>query len=117
MGVLPSLRQKKRYIVFEVIAPAGASPLPAVSFADVQKEVQQGLLSFLGEWGVAKAAPQLLPESWSAEKQRFIFRTNHNMADQVKSALILIKSIKKGPVILRSITTSGTLKKARGSLR
>ncbi len=117
MGVLPSLRQKKRYIVFEVMAQSGSSSGLSLSFTDVQKDVQQGLLSFLGEWGVAQAAPQLLPESWSAEKQRFILRANHDMTDQVKSAIILIKSIKKGPVILRSITTSGTLKKARGSLR
>lgn len=107
MRLLPSLRQKKRYIVFE------AQSSGKLSCSELQHEVETALLAFLGEWGVAQAAPQFLPETWIAEKQRFVIRVNHTQVDLVKAALILIKSIKKEPVILRSITTSGTLKKVK----
>ncbi|MBI2665525.1 hypothetical protein HYX12_02820 [Candidatus Woesearchaeota archaeon] len=104
MRLLPSLKSRKRYIVFEIISEKKCS------FPEVKEEVDSALLLFLGQLGLSKACPLLLNEPFS--NNQFILKVNHNYTDEVKSAVILIKSIKNTPVIIRSITTSGTIKKA-----
>ena len=86
MKLLPSLRHKKRYIVFEV---QGEQPL---SIQDVQQEVEKGLLLFLGQLGVAKAEPMLLKEKVKVEGNsvRFVLKVAHTWVDECKSDIILI---------------------------
>ncbi len=102
MKLQPSLRHKKRYIVFEIKAEI---PL---SMPEVQQEVEKALLLFLGQLGVAKAEPMFLKEKW--KEPRFVLKVAHNWVDEVKSALILIKKVKNQSVLVHSIITSGTLK-------
>lgn len=106
MRLLPSLRQKKRYVVFEIISDT------SFSFADIQEEVQSALSSFLGQLGIARASPLIVKERFNAQKQRFVIKVNNAHVDELKTALALSKKIKNTAVIIRSITTSGTLKKA-----
>ena len=104
MKLLPSLKQRKRYIVFEIVSPE------KFSFPEVKKDVEAGLLRFLGEFGVAKASPLFIKDK--CKDNKFVLKVNHKHVDEVKSAVILIKTIKNRPVILKSIITSGTIKKA-----
>ncbi len=103
MKLIPTLREKKRYVLFEV---EGAGIL---NQADVEDLTSKALLSFLGELGVMRAAPLLVKEK--IKSNRFVLKVNHRFVDELKSAMILIKSIKNKPVLVRSINTSGTLKK------
>ncbi len=104
MKLLPSLRQKKRYILFEIQAEK------EFTVSEVQEAVQYALHDFLGQLGLAKAVPLFIKEKYV--KNHFILKVNHNYIDEVKTALILIKKIKNTAVLLRSVTTSGMLKKA-----
>ncbi len=104
MKLIPSLRQKKRYILFEIQAEK------EFTVAEVQEVVQYALHDFLGQLGLATASPLFLKEKFA--KNHFTLKVNNNYVDEVKSAVILIKKIKNTPVLLRSITTSGMLKKA-----
>ena len=106
MKLLPSLRQKKRYIVFEVISDKKFSK------SDVEKNVQRALTDFLGQLGTAKAAPMFIGEKFNQAAQRFILKINHKHIDEVKAALTLIKKIKNTPVIIKSLLVTGTIKKA-----
>lgn len=106
MKLLPSLRQKKRYVVFEVVSDK------CFSLSEVQEAVENSLSKFLGDWGLAKASPILIKEKWNETKQRFVIKVNHTFVDELKSALILNKKIKNTPALIKSIVTSGTLKKA-----
>lgn len=124
MKLLPSLKQKKRYVVFEIISEK------KFSFEEIKQEVDKALLAFLGELGVAKASPMLIKEKSQNNKRAdresvsnnsvsnnkfnntFIIKVNHKYTDELKSALILIKRIKNTPIIIRSVITSGTIKKA-----
>ncbi len=110
MKLLPSLKQKRRYIVFEVITEE------KFSYAEIQEEVEHALLLFLGQLGLSKACPMLLKEKFNPTKQRFLMKVNNNYTDETKTALTLSKKIKKTPIIIRSIITSGTLKKASAYL-
>ncbi len=104
MKLSPSLRQKKRYIVFEIISPTPFTP------QDIEAEVTLALQAFLGHLGIAKSSPMLLKDK--TQHNKFILKINHNWVDQAKSAIILIKKIKNTPLITKSIITSGSLKTA-----
>ena len=105
MKLLPSLRQKKRYLVFELRATK------KFSLSEVQEAIELSLLQFLGEFGIAKAGPLFIKEKWNSEKQRFVIKVNHIFVDELKSAVILNKKIKNTPVLIKSVISSGTLKK------
>jgi len=105
MKLRPSLKQKKRYVLFEIQA-AKTFSLPEVSEA-----IESSLARFLGELGLAKSSPILVKEKWDEKKQRFVLKVNHKYLDEVKTAVILNKKIKNTPVLIKSIITSGTLKK------
>lgn len=110
MKLLPSLKQKKRYVVLETISDN------KFSLQEITEEVESKLLLFFGQWGLAKSSPVILTDKFNAEKQRFIIKINHKYVNELKAALILSKKIKNTPVIIRSITTSGTIKKASSYL-
>ena len=106
MKLLPSLRQKKRYIVFEIIADK------KFSFSEIKEEVEKAMKDFFGQLGLGRASPLILKEKFNVDKQMFIIKVNNKHVDELKAALTLSKSIKSTPVIIKSIITSGTVKKA-----
>jgi ribonuclease P/MRP protein subunit POP5 len=106
MKLMPSLRQKKRYVVFEIVGDKD------FSVSEVESEIVRVLKEFFGQLGLSKASPLFLKEKFSLSKQRFVVKVNNKHVDELKAALTLSKSIKNTPVIIKSIITSGTLKKA-----
>ncbi len=105
--VLPSLREKKRYLVFEVISKEGIK-----QFSSVSKAVYSCALQFLGQLGVAKAGIMVLDNKWDPKLQRGIVKVSHKHVDAVKAALVFADKIEDKEVIFRSIGVSGILRKA-----
>ena len=105
--VLPSLREKKRYLVFEVISKERVNNFEAVS-----KAISNYSLEFLGQLGAAKAGIIPLANKWNPELQRGIVRIGHKHVDAVKAALMLADKIDNKEVIFRSLGVSGILRKA-----
>ncbi len=110
MKLKPSLKQKKRYVLFEI------QSAKVFSLPEVAEAIESSLLRFLGELGLAKASPMMVKEKWNDKKQRFVLKVNHDYVDKLKAAVILNKKIKNTPVLIRSIVTSGTLKKISSHL-
>jgi ribonuclease P/MRP protein subunit POP5 len=108
MKLLPSLKQKKRYVVFEIESSK------KFSYSDLKSLIEIALKDFLGQLGLSKSSSMLVKEKFKDNK--FIIKTNHTYVDECKAALILIKKIKNESVIVKSLTVSGTLKKAAKSL-
>ncbi len=105
--VLPSLREKKRYLVFEIISKKDIK-----SFSDVSNLIWQSSLSFLGEVETAKAGIWVLPDKWSQKKQKGMIKVNNKYTDNLKTALTLIKSFKRQQIIIKSVGVSGMINKA-----
>lgn len=101
--ILPSLREKKRYISYEIIAE---KPIKREAIIGA---LNQGLLRFLGEFGSAKAGIMFIEN----KENKGILKVNNTMVDQVKSGLILIKDINSEKVIIKTTKVSGTLAKLR----
>jgi len=105
--VLPSLREKKRYIAFEVISNEKLKNFSAVSDAIMGCSFQ-----FLGHLGVAKAGIMPLQNKWNQEMQRGIIKVSHKHVDAVKAAFMFARKVDGKDAIIRSIGVSGILNKA-----
>lgn len=91
--LMPTLREKKRYIVFETVNEKDR----------VITAVNNALKDFLGILGLSKVNPSVI----NFENGKGIIRINHAFKDEVITALSLIKDFK-----IKVITVSGILKKA-----
>ena len=96
--IMPSLKEKKRYIAYEVIADAKPTTQA------VEKAIADSLLQFVGELGTAQAGI-LFPKQG-------IVRVSHTSTEQAKAAIALVKQINGRQVALRTLGTSGMLNKA-----
>jgi len=103
--LLPSLREKKRYITFAV---RSAKP---VTGSSVRKAIWDNILGFIGTQGAGEAGPWYLPEKWNANKQIGVLKVGNHFVDACKASLALIQNIDKQPVIIRSLQVSGMLNK------
>ncbi|HLC95875.1 MAG TPA: Rpp14/Pop5 family protein [Candidatus Nanoarchaeia archaeon] len=105
--LLPSLREKKRYIAFEVISEGKIGSADSVEHA-----IFGSLLKLVGEKGAATAGIIMLKDRYNPETQRGILRTSTKGLKDSKQALTLIDSIEKKEVIVKTLGVSGILKKA-----
>lgn len=108
-AVLPSWREKKRYIAFEVLSK---SRIKAVS--EVSKAIWCSHLALAGEIGAARAGMLFLHDKYDPASQRGLLRVSHDQVHHVRTSLALITSIDQQPVIVRSLGCSGVLRKAEG---
>lgn len=102
--VLPSLREKKRYIVYEVRSEQ------KLRFEEVKQELEKKMLQFLGELGYGKAGVIVLNE-WQGNKG--MIRTNTKSVDNVKTALALVENINDKKVLIKTVGVSGIINKAK----
>lgn len=105
--LLPSLREKKRYLAFEIISKGKIK-----DFSSVSSAIWANSLSFMGELGAAKAGIWLLPDKYNEKTQRGIIKVGNKHVNELKAALALIGKIDGNEVIVRSIIVSGMLNKA-----
>lgn len=105
--ILPTLRERKRYLAFEILSKSKIK-----DFSSVSSAIWASLLSFLGELGASKAGIWVLSDKYDADSQRGIIRVNNKYVNELKSSLSLIEDIGGKEVIVRSIGASGILQKA-----
>jgi ribonuclease P/MRP protein subunit POP5 len=106
--LLPSMREKKRYLAYEVISKD--------KFYDttrVGKAIFDAAHDFLGDLGMARAGILMLNDKWNANLQRGIIRVNNKHVGELKASLIFVKNIEGKDVVVKSIGASGILRKAQ----
>lgn len=106
-ALMPTLREKKRYVAFKII-----SENKIVGFDAVSNAIFDSGRKLFGELGMAELGLIPVKERWNNEKQIGLVRVNHKHVNQIKAAFALIKEIDNNKVIVSSIGTSGIMKKA-----
>jgi len=101
--LLPTLKEKNRYIVFEVISDK------TVSKDDTFNNIKEVCYGFIGKLGMAEAGLVIL-NFW--KKQRSIIKINYKSVDKIRAALALITKVDNQRVVVRSLGVSGILNKA-----
>jgi ribonuclease P/MRP protein subunit POP5 len=105
--LLPTLKEKKRYLAFEII-----SNNKIKSFSKVFEAIWQSFLEFLGLLGASRAGILILPDKWNNINQRGIIRVNNKYLEHLKASLLFVQEIENNDVIIRTLGVSGILKKA-----
>ena len=105
--LLPSLKEKRRYVVFEVLSDA------PVLRDDVYDTVSSHVKDFVGTLGFSRAGIQFVPERWDGKRQRGVVRVCHTSVDTLKASFSLISHVKNQQVIIHSVGVSGILSKAK----
>jgi len=100
--LLPTLRAKKRYVVYELLSEKSLS-------GDLDRAVTSHLRRTLGLWDSARAG--IIPVRYDRERQQGILRVSSKAVDKVKASLLLLTTINGTRVIPRVRGVSGILKK------
>ena len=100
--LLPTLREKKRYLAFEVLASKECS------WQEIKTAVSEAIAAHIGRTGLADAGLLFVKHN----KNKAVLRTSNTTLRSVKAALLFIKEINSQRVIVRSIIASGMLNKA-----
>ena len=102
--LLSSLKEKKRYVAFEVISDN------KINYADTSSAIIENYKKYFGLIGMAKSNLVMLND-W--KNQKGIIKVNNKHVDELKSSLALIKNINNHNVIVRCIGVSGMINKVR----
>ena len=106
MRTFPSTREKKRYLVFEVISNRKHD------FEAIKDALLHAFSSFLGVSGSAKAKPRILQDKWDKEKQKGIIAVERKSVWSARAAMCMATKAGDEKAIIRTIGTSGIMKKA-----
>jgi len=106
--LLPSLREKKRYLAYEVI-----SKNKFYDAVHVNEAILDAANEFLGNMGMASAGIIPIDDKWDENSQRGIIRVNNKHVDDLKASLIFVTNIGGKEVIVKTVGSSGILRKAQ----
>lgn len=104
--LLSTLREKQRYIAFQVISEEGEE----FTYSDLESAIWNTMLDFLGEYGVSKTSVWLLKDCWGPEKQIGILRCNNKSVQEIITTLGLIDRLGDTRVTFKVLKISGTIK-------
>ena len=102
--LLPTLREKERYISFQVLSEE------SITYSDLESAIWNQLLDFYGEYGVSKTSMWLVKNLWDENDQVGVIRCNNLSVSQVVAGLGLISRLGDIRIILKILKISGTLK-------
>ncbi len=102
--LLPTLKEKKRYVVYELLTRERVAGSP-------EREILTHLRNTLGLFDAAAAG--ILPVQYDGKRQAGILRVSTRSLDKVRGAFLLLKSVERQRVVPRIIGVSGTLAGAR----
>jgi ribonuclease P/MRP protein subunit POP5 len=106
--LLPTLRTKKRYVVYETISDKD------IKNKDVYNTIKSSYKECFGKFGLGDAG---LMNTKIYKKNKGILKINHKYVDKLKTAMAMITEVNKKKAIIKTITVSGILKKAKLKLK
>jgi ribonuclease P/MRP protein subunit POP5 len=109
--VKPTLREKERYIAFQVISEEDEE----FTYSDLESAIWNTMLDFLGEEGVSKTSVWLLKDTWDEKNQTSILRCNHKSVQEVIASLGLIDRLGDDRITFKILKISGTIKSIKSS--
>ncbi len=100
----PTLRERKRYILFQVI-----SEEPIV-YEDLEQAIWNQFLDTFGELGVSRLDMRIIRNLYSQEKQTCVISCNNTAVQQVIAGLGLLSRLGDSRIIIKILKVSGTIK-------
>lgn len=104
---LPTLREKKRYITFNVISKE------SINYSSLKEAITSSLKTYIGELGVSNAGLMFLDQLYDPKTQTGVVRVSVGYDNYLRASLALIQKINNSQAIVRSIRSSGMINKTR----
>jgi ribonuclease P/MRP protein subunit POP5 len=101
--LLASLREKKRYLVYEIISEVN------LDYVDVKNNIINNFQNFFGLEGLSKAGLDFV----DYKDNKGTIRVSTKGLDMLKGSFCFLRKINKHDVVIRSLGVSGILKKSR----
>jgi len=102
--LLPTLREKDRYIKFQVISEE------PISYSDLEQAIWNQFLDTFGEFGVSKTSMWLMKNLYIPESQISVIKCNSKSVQQIIAGLGLISRLGDTRMIIKILKVSGTIK-------
>jgi len=102
--LLPVLREKNRYIKFQVISEE------PIGYADLEAAIWNTMLDFFGEFGTSKTSMWIIKNLYDKRNQTGVIRCNNKSVPQTIACLGLISRLGDTRVIFKVLKVSGTIK-------
>lgn len=102
--LLPSLRERERYIKVHVISEE------PVSYADLESAIYNVFLDFFGEYGFSKLSFWIMKDLYDENTQTLVIRCNNKSVPQIIAGLGLIARLGDNRIIFKILKVSGTIK-------
>ncbi|MBI2105743.1 hypothetical protein HYT56_02810 [Candidatus Woesearchaeota archaeon] len=106
--LLPSLREKKRYIAFEIESES------RLDREEIINAVDSSCKSFIGDFYSGKAGIMVLDETISNNKG--VLKVGNKYLDLVKSGLMMIRKVNGKNILFKNVKVSGSLGKSKNKI-
>lgn len=103
----PSMRRRKRYILFQLHTQH------PVNFYDVKNVILNSIIKWIGESETARADIKIFQNFWSKKNQRGIIKCYSKHVENIKLSLALVHQIGDEKAFFQILRVSGTLKKLK----
>lgn len=108
--ILPVLKEKNRYVVFEIISDK------KISNNHVKSTIIDAFKRLFGEIDYANSAMMFISNASKDEKNTYIIKIKNKYVDMLKTTLLSIGHIDKCDVVIKTKSISGILKKAKSKV-
>jgi ribonuclease P/MRP protein subunit POP5 len=102
--LLPTLREKDRYISFQVISEE------PIEYSDLEPAILNTFLDFYGEYGFSKLSFWIIKNLYDLEKQIGVIRCNNKSVQQTVAGLGLVSRLGETRITIKIFKISGTIK-------
>ena len=113
MKLAPSLKPKKRYILFKIVPEEKDKTFWKREVIDC---LEEQIIKCFGIFLHAKASPMVIKETFDENTQQIIIKVGHKYTNELKVAMGLLTNIKDAKVHVEAISTSGILKKLKARM-
>lgn len=111
--LIPTLREKKRYVVYEVLSDAEVK----FDTRKISDSIRVAMKGYVGDLGLSKAGLLFFDKKFNTSTNRGFVRVSHSSVDEFKASLNFITSIEGKNVIIKSVITSGLIARAEVALK
>ncbi|MBT3407927.1 hypothetical protein HOC99_00515 [Candidatus Woesearchaeota archaeon] len=105
----PSLRIKKRYILFKILSKN------KINLDQIIIEFKNSILKIIGLFGLNMSGFQIIKKL--SDKSNIVVKTNTKYLNFIKTIASTIKKVNSEPIIIHSTKTSGVLNKILTDLK
>ncbi|MFP4118195.1 MAG: Rpp14/Pop5 family protein [Candidatus Woesearchaeota archaeon] len=105
--LLPSLREKKRYLVYEVLSDQDFDAV------ELSGSIKDNYSDLYGVKGVSEAGLLFPKGGFDKKRNRGIIRVADGFLDELRSSFVFISGINGKNAIVRSVIATGMMKRAK----